>query len=149
MELGPLEVLAMRIFLSPDDAAIDTLNRITEKNYEMAGGVIRDRAGFYSTTKPQGNKNPGAFEIDLRFPKSSKLVGLYHTHPGEQLKADKFSHGDVEIAQQLKVLSYIRALEANKIFKFEPGVSNVRSEGSGTKSQKYSVGQMLFQSPPT
>src|ERR1044072_7780484 len=134
-ELEEQRVLAQKMrefFSSPDEAAISALNKILEKNYEL-GGVITQSGDRFFASEPQGNKNTGKFEARVKIPKGEKPVAIYHTHPFEpgNSDAERFSPGDVEIANRMKMLSYIRALESGKIKKYTPGKSRTYLRGRG------------------
>lgn len=142
----PLElqrVMARRLYTSADDAAVDTLNKIDESHYEQ-GGVIFKHGGIYSTSEPAGDKRTGQFTVNVKVPKGETPVGIYHTHPGEARMSEKFSPEDVKAATQLKMMSYIRALESGQVRKFEPGVSGTQSVGTGLGRGSISPGQVIF-----
>lgn len=141
------KVLAKLIFQNPDDAAVSALNKITEPHYEMGGVIFKDKQGFYSTSDPQGDERTGKFRAEARIPKSSTPVGIYHTHPGfgdEKDLAELFSSDDVNVANKMKMLSYIRAMESGNIKKFEPGKSSVNTQGIGLRKTKDSTGSLIY-----
>lgn len=129
-ELELQRVLAQRLFANPDEAAIHALNSINEQGYELGGGIFRDSAGRHTYSEPQGNKKTRTFEARLRIPPGTKLVGMYHTHPADGVDESagrQFSQNDVEIANQLKLLSYIKTLSDGNVRKYTPGVTPTRS----------------------
>ena len=142
------KVLAQRIFLNSDDAAIDALSRIAERGNEVGGVIYRDQGGRHMYSEPQGQKNSRAFSATVTMPKGSKVSGVYHTHPGvgpEASLAEYFPQHDMDVADQLKVASYIRAMQSGNIRKYMPGVSPTRYKGSGINRVKVSQGELLQQ----
>lgn len=146
-ELALQKVIARLLFRSPDDAAVDALNKIQEPRYELGGVVYKDKNGFYSYSDPEGDERTGKFKATVRIPKSATPMGVFHTHPGygEDAKtAENFSSDDVKLADQLKMLSYIRAMDSGNIKKYEPGVSKTEFVGSGLRGGKQSAGQTIY-----
>ncbi len=146
----PLEyqkTLAKLIFNSPDDAAVRALNRVQDPTYEQGGVVYQDKNGFYSFSEPQGNQRTGKFEAEVKIPKSAKPVAIYHTHPGygdAAEFAENFSPDDLKMAHQLKLLSYIRAMDSGNIKKFEPGKTKTDAVGFGVHKGKFSPGDLIY-----
>jgi len=142
------KVLAKLIFGSPDEAAVSALNKISEPRYEMGGVVYRDKYGNYSYSDPQGDERTGKFKAEASIPKSATPVAIYHSHPGYGNEADlaeNFSTDDVNVANKLKMLSYIRAMDSGNIRKFEPGVTSTQTAGSGLRRSKQSSGDLIYQ----
>lgn len=149
-ELEEQRVLAAKLrefFSSPDEAAISALSKITEKKYEL-GGIISQAGDRYYTSEPMGDKRTGSFTARVKLPQGERAVGLYHSHPSAMHESigdsELFSPGDVETAQRMKMLSYIKALASDKIKKFEPGKTNVRLYGRGDR-RTVSDGELLKQ----
>jgi len=142
-ELALQKVIAQRLFQSSDEAAKYALNSVTDPTYELGGVVFQDPQGLYTTSEPVGNKRTGKFEATVRIPKGSKAVGLFHTHPGDPSLSETFSSDDVHVADTLKMLSYIRAMESGQIKKYEPGVSRIDTAGTGLKRTKISRGDTI------
>lgn len=138
-------VLAKMLFQTPDEAAIHALNKITEPNFEMGGVVYKDKHGFYSASDPQGDQRQSKFKAEVRIPKSATPYGIYHTHPGVESTNEQFSPDDIKVANEMKMASYIRALENGKIKKYEPGKTSVKSSGTGLSKGKLSDGDLIYQ----
>lgn len=146
-ELELQKVIAKLLFRSPDEAAIDALNKITEPTYELGGVVYKDKDGFYSYSNPQGDERSGKFKAEVRIPRSATPTAIYHTHPGygdAAEPAESFSPDDVKTADQLKMLSYIRAMESGNIKKYEPGKSKTESLGFGVHRGKQATGETVY-----
>jgi len=142
------KVLSKRIFLTPDEAAVDALRRITEAKYELGGVIYSDPSGRYMYSDPQGDQRTGSFRAEVRIPKNAKPVALYHTHPhmveGEQKLSEMFSADDVKTANAMKLASYIRSMASGNIRKYHPGVTPTRPEGGSRFSRgRISEGELL------
>lgn len=128
-ELEEVKVLARRLFPTLDEAAVYALNGITDPGYEMGGVLFRDAKNFYSYSDPSGNAKTRQFEVRVKIPPGQKLAGIYHTHPpqsGKDREAEVFSPSDVEIANRLKLISYIKAMGSGNIRKYHPGASQTK-----------------------
>lgn len=146
-ELELQKVIAKMIFQSPDDAAIHALNKVTEPTYEMGGVVYQDPQGFYSHSDPTGNARTGKFTAEVRIPKAAKPIAIYHTHPGHGDDAElseRFSSDDVKVANQMKMLSYIRAMESGNIKKYEPGKTSTDTQGVGLRKTRDATGDLIY-----
>lgn len=144
------KVLARHIFGNPDEAAIHALSRISERDYELGGGIYGDSAGRYSYSDPQGNQKTRTFEARVPWTTpDGKLVGMYHTHPTDGIgDTDNkyFSPHDVAVADQLRLMSYIKSLRSGDVRKYEPGVTKTisrRVPGRGMESERYSKGELM------
>lgn len=141
------KVLARMLFKTPDEAAVYALNKITEPSYELGGVVFKDKAGLYSPSEAAGNKRTGKFEAEVRIPKGSTPVAIFHTHPGygdEAALAENFSGDDIKVADQMRMLSYIRAMNSGNIKKYEPGKTPIDTAGIGLRKTKQSRGDLIF-----
>lgn len=146
-ELELQKVLAKLIFQSADDAAIHALNKVTEPQYEMGGVIYQDNRGMYSFSDPAGDKRTGKFKVEASIPKSATPKAIYHTHPGygdAAALAESFSDDDIKVANQLKMMSYIRAMDSGNIKKYEPGHTPVTSVGTGLRRTKESLGDTIY-----
>ena len=145
-ELAAQRVLAKRLrefFSSPDEAAINALNKIAEKKYET-GGILYSEGDKFYASEPQGQKKAGQFQAKVSIPAGAKLAGIYHTHPGRQDDSDAelFSTDDVDVANRMKMQSYIRALDSGNIRRYDPGKSRTRPL-SRTDRRTVSEGELL------
>lgn len=146
-ELEKQKVLAKLLFRTPDEAAIQALNRIEEPRNELGGVIYRDKQGYYSFSEPQGNERTGKFEAEVRIPKSATPAAIYHTHPGygeEAPLAESFSDDDIKMAKQLKLLSYIRAMDSGNIKKYELGKTKTDDIGFGVHKGKSTLGDLIY-----
>src|SRR5688572_14532704 len=103
-----LHVLAQRIFLTSDEAALHALHGIAEQNYEVGGVILRDQGGRYTYTVPSGNRKTRTFELRVKTAPGEILAAIYHTHPSDGIgdtNNEYFSPNDVEAADWLKVPS--------------------------------------------
>jgi hypothetical protein len=141
------KVLAQLLFLSPDDAAIDALNKIKEPTYEMGGVIFKNEDGQYTYSEPQSRESRDKFKATVAIPKGSTPAAIYHTHTGygkDAEPAENFSPADVEVAKKMKMLSYIRAMESGNIKKYEPGKTHTQTVGMGIGSVKNSRGDLIY-----
>jgi proteasome lid subunit RPN8/RPN11 len=128
-ELEEQKVLAKKMrefYSSADEAAVAALNKILENKYEL-GGVISQAGDRFYASDPMGDKKSATFTARVMIPKGEKPVGLYHSHPGaEGEQADLFSADDVDVANRMKMLSYIKILNSGDVKKYEPGRTKTR-----------------------
>lgn len=143
-ELELQKVLAKKLFRSADDAAVDALNSIKDPSREMGGVIYRSPDNYYRYTDPTGSKQRDHFEITVAFPKNAKGEAIYHSHPqfdkGDSM-AEYFSGDDIKSAHDLKMLSYIKALQSGNIRKYEDGKSAV--DKLPNRHERVSYGQLL------
>lgn len=103
--------------------------------YERGGGILLGPDHQYHFTIPVGGNNPGEVRFELQFPKSYKLVALYHTHPsdvisfGEVDTTEYFSEVDIKTAKELHITSYIGIIKNYTVARFIPGVDAVSIVG--------------------
>jgi len=147
-ELEAQRVLAKKLrefFSSSDEAAISALNKISDKQYET-GGIIFSEGDKFFASEPQGQKKAGQFQARVTIPAAAKLAGIYHSHPGRQDDSDAelFSTDDIDVANRMKMLSFIKALDSGNIRKYEPGKSRTRPH-SRTDRRTVSEGELLKQ----
>jgi hypothetical protein len=121
-------------FDSPD-AAADAVSKDfgKQQNVEQAAIILKHKDGsyHYSTVAPQ--KDHDSFSLKVAFPKEYSIAGVVHSHPGNDDLAGMFSPRDLDVADQLKVPSFIRFLKDNSIRKYIPGktrTDSMRQTGS-------------------
>lgn len=144
-ELAEQKVRAKRVFRSPDDAAVDVLNRIAESMYESGGVVYRDKRGQYSYSAPMGNQQTGKFEATAQIPQSAQLSAIYHTHP-DGPQSELFSPEDVNLARDRRLQSYIKVMKSGDIRRFDPKSSSTRPLSAREFNRKVSEGERVVDS---
>lgn len=107
-------------FETIDDAAVAALRIAVpvSRAYEYGGCIYKFEGHYYYTT-PVTDRMKDSFIAACEITRDS-FVAIYHTHPaGGQIG---FSSGDIGIAQQLKVFSYIAILDRGyeKIVRYTP-----------------------------
>ncbi len=106
------------------------LNTASEHYRNEYGGIVYKLNDRYYYTFPVTLEESSEVRFKVEILRAAKLVALYHTHPPGAL-SDLFSQCDIEIADQLKVPSYILVLDNGQIKSFLPGVSSTFNEGGG------------------
>lgn len=61
-----------------------------------------------------------SFRLSVKLAKGERLAALFHTHPGSDSLAEKFSGQDVSTADALNVPSYILIVESHHVRVYEP-----------------------------
>jgi len=111
----------MHPFDTPQEAARAGLAAAMEADeLREYAGVIYEKDGKYYYTQPKSSGKRDQVKVKVQYPKGSKLHGLYHTHP-EGKKSHLFSHGDIEIAEQLKMPYYMAHAKDKSYHVFTPG----------------------------
>lgn len=89
---------------------------------ETAGVVFKNPDGQYlcSTTVPGTADN---FELRVAVPRGVSLGAIMHSHPGKDAYGQVFSPDDIKTADQLKLPSYVRFLDANDTRVYRPGIT--------------------------
>lgn len=89
---------------------------------ETAGVVFKDPAGQFlcSTTVPGSADH---FEFRVGVPRGVSLGAILHSHPGKDAYGQVFSPDDIKMANQLKLPSYVRFMDANDTRVYRPGVT--------------------------
>lgn len=113
--------------------------------YEYAGVVYRWKDKFYYT-EPETSKKTHNVNVKVRYPKGSKLIGLYHSHP-EGEHSEYFSEGDIEIAEKLGVPYFMGNVKDGSMRVFDPEQSTVAKmrigDGRLRRRVRYSAGSPL------
>lgn len=114
---------------SKDQAAVTALNKggNTKDIREIAGAIYQNAQGQYCYSIPVQGKEEH-FQFRAQTSPDQTMVGIYHTHPGRGDDAQIFSPDDVATANQLKMQSYIKALQSGVIKRYDPGISKVKPE---------------------
>lgn len=108
-----------------DSAAKAAFAATVRCNVEYGGLLYFDNGEYFYTKAVTDNLGN---EVTLRgsFPKTARLVGLYHTHPGMTQASDAFSLEDLKVADRAGVPSYVLALSTGSIHLYRPGKDKVR-----------------------
>jgi len=101
------------------EAAIAALAQCASVPYahthECAGVIIQTGASFAYSEPVQGNEDN--FRLVARFPVGSKLVAIYHTHPGVDAHlASSFSPQDRQVSKTMHLPSYLRVIASEEVF---------------------------------
>lgn len=96
------------------------------KDSEQAAVVIRRPDGTYgySTVAPQQTHD--SFALRAGIPKEYSLAGIVHSHPGTDAIAGVFSPQDLQVAESLKVPSFIRFNNDNSLRQYVPGTTKTQ-----------------------
>lgn len=119
--LAPLFVQASEIESIAKQALDQSL--IVSTSLEV-GGIIMDCGGEIKASSPFLSGSERKISYTISFPKSCTLIGLYHTHPGDVVRASRISAQDVSVALQLNVPTYVRVVKSGKTCVFDPSVDS-------------------------
>lgn len=112
-----------------DQAAVTALtnaSQVTDKA-ETGGAIYQNPQGQYCYSIPVGGKQAEHFQLRAQSTPEQRVVGVYHTHPGGGGDtAAQFSPDDVNMANQLKMQSYIKALQSGVVKRYDPAVDKPR-----------------------
>lgn len=108
-------------------AAIEALDRIGDAGRsEEAGVLLRNKSnGLYSYSVPVPGTHDN-FSLRARFGPDYEMAGLYHIHPPDSTA--QFSPSDIETAERLRAISFIKWATGGDIRRFEPGVTKTEKE---------------------
>lgn len=106
---------------SIDSSAHTALQGVPTTFGEQAGILYSNADGQYSYSLPITTKDHDNFALRSQIPKGQKLAGIFHTHSGADDYAQYFSPRDIEVANQLKVPSYVLFQKDGSIRKYVPG----------------------------
>jgi hypothetical protein len=114
-----------------DDAAWhDSLDTAAHKAFsqspamqkaEQAGFMVVGPDGKYAFSNSVTQNDHDNFALRAQIAKGHKLAGIYHTHPGKDTDGQVFSPHDIEVANQLKVPSYVLFLKDGSVRRYTPG----------------------------
>lgn len=134
---------------SKDQAAVEALNRTLAGIHEVGGAIFQNEKGEYCYSIPVGNERNRRFKLRAQSTPAQKLAGIYHTHPpeGAEEQSQYFSHDDINMAEQLKMASYIKVLRDGAVKKFEPGTTRTKKLVGGKTGALYSEGEPVRSEP--
>ena len=114
---------------------------------EQSAALFKRDDGKYLYSAAVTNADHDNFGMRVQLPKGTTLAGIVHSHPGTDDLGQYFSSNDIDIANQLKVPSYIRFLRDDSIRRYTPGqTSTANLRGFGTH---VATGDPLTLPPPT
>jgi proteasome lid subunit RPN8/RPN11 len=106
---------------SLDVTAANAFKGVPQGRAEQAGVFYGNADNQYSYSLPVTTKSHDEFALRSQIPKGQHLAGIYHVHPGLDDFGQYFSPHDIDVANQLKVPSYIMFLKDGAIRKYTPG----------------------------
>lgn len=110
---------------SLDQAAHEiSKNFAQQPQIEQSAALFKTPAG-YQTSAVVTNSDHDNFGMRVQLPQGVTLAGIIHGHPGNDELAGYFSPNDINVANQLKVPSYIRFLSDNSLRRFTPGQTKI------------------------
>lgn len=83
-----------------------------------AGGAIYRHGPLYCFTQPVTQNMPQSVNYRIGLIKPDKLVGLYHTHPGELFYAQHLSTDDKDLSSNLHVAMYVLVVRSRAILTY-------------------------------
>lgn len=131
-----------------ESAAIAGLRSVTGQDMEYGGGILQNKqSGKYAYTQPVGQGQGSHFGARVQVPQGWQMSATFHTHPNGP-NSTNFSGDDVNMAQQLKMPSYILPYQDNTIRKFDPAdrASN-HVYNSGDPDRAYAPGVSVTEGP--
>jgi proteasome lid subunit RPN8/RPN11 len=100
---------------------------------EQSAALFQRPDGKFSYSAAVTNSDHDNFGMRVQLPKGTQLAAIVHSHPGHDDLGQYFSSNDIDIANQLKVPSYIRFLRDDSIRKYVPGQTSTQNlRGYGT-----------------
>lgn len=124
-------------FATPD-AAADAVSKGFGKipKYEQAAILIQKPDGSYAYSTVAHQKDHDNFALQAAIPHGHKLAGIVHSHPGDDDNGQVFSPHDLDVADQLKVPSFVRFLKDDSVRSYTPGKTKTSFiKQAGTKLQ--------------
>lgn len=100
---------------------------------EQSAALFLRPDGKYAYSSAVTNSDHDNFGMRVQLPKGTTLAGIVHSHPGDDDLGQYFSTNDINVANQLKVPSYIRFLRDDSIRRYTPGqtaTTNLRGYGT-------------------
>lgn len=139
---------------SADESAVEALNRAPGGITETGGALFENERGEFCYSIPVGGGKTTQFAFKVKPESGMKMVGLYHTHPKEGMEADSlnFSPDDVDMANKLKMTSYIKTLRDGAVKRYTPGdtLTSIMPRGVGKASGRtFSRGDQVVPPDPT
>lgn len=137
---------------SPDEAAaaistgfIDPKNKSAPERIAV---ILKRPDGQYVPSTVAVSDSGHSSQLRVAVPKGHALAGLVHSHPGDDDTSLQFSDDDLNVADQLKVPSYVRFAKDDNIRKYVPGESKTfkvtgNDARGGIQYQRASTGDPL------
>lgn len=116
-------------YSSVDEAAVAALAMAVPLSTRFEyGGAILKCSGAYYFTEPVTSRRNARVEFDTRIGAGCSLAAIYHTHP-EGERSSRFSRGDMNVAHELGVPSFIGVIADSSVRRYDPrsmaGAANV------------------------
>ena len=108
-----------------DQAAVAAENVAMKNTKVEFGGSVYFLNGKYYYTKAVTENSRFQVNYRVQIPINSKLVAMYHTHPGDSPYADQFSTSDIIMGQRMNMILYVAILNKNHMLKFDPSKDHV------------------------
>jgi hypothetical protein len=107
------------------DAAADAVSKDFGKDQrnESAAVVIQRPDGSYGYSTPAPQKDHDNFALKAALANGHKIAGIVHSHPGTDDNGQVFSQHDLEVAEAMKVPSFVRFLKDDSVRKYVPGTT--------------------------
>lgn len=137
---GSLDAVAQKALLGLQSGA-----------FEQAGVIYGNPDGKYAYSLPVTQHARDNFALKTQLENGMKMAGIWHTHPGDDDFGQVFSPRDIQVAEQLKVPSYVLFLKDHSIRKYVPGQTPtqlIRTPGS-LEQLKVAKGLGLSNPEPT
>lgn len=99
-----------------------------EQNKEQSGTIfgMPDGKYLYSIPLPA---HENSFALSVKSNNQHKLVAIVHTHPGDDDLGQVFSPQDLEVANKLKLPSYVLFLKNGQLRRYTPGQTQTETLG--------------------
>jgi hypothetical protein len=125
----PIAALDPDVGWHPDaDSAALRAAKGVNKGAESAGVLYQNKADSqFSASNLVGQGERDAFALRAKVQPGHALAGIFHNHPGDDNNGQVFSPRDIQIAEQLKVPSYVYFEKTGQIRKYVPGKTATRS----------------------
>lgn len=104
--------------------AIKRSGKITAN--EQSGVVIKSADGQFAYSIPLTSVRQDDFALRAQLQNGQSLAAIWHSHPGNDEMAGYFSPHDLEMADKLKVPSYIRFNTDGTIRSYVPGKTKTK-----------------------
>lgn len=126
------------LFDSLDQAAHEVCSTLDRKSkVEQSAALFKRADGKYMYSAPVTNEDHDNFGMRVQLPKGVTLAGVVHSHLGQDDLGQYFSPNDINIANQLKIPSYIRFMRDDSVRRYTPGqTSTAYLRGYGTHVAK-------------
>lgn len=115
---------------------------------ERAGVLFKNPNGKFSYSSPV-EQNRDNFSLRVKPDPGHAIAGIFHTHPSNDQASQVFSPGDIDMANRLKVPSYVLFEKDGSVRKYVPGKTQTRDVAvSGSfKTQKVADGDPVTAAP--